>query len=250
MRADIRRINAKLEHMPHGDMGRVKNPQNLELTSSYLSRIDASNPLHIEARSMFKDRWLNPERHYSSIQAIYEVVYRGKSAMRHLQQYDDYRSKLRSEQPRNRLVEEILFHCWTRRACNIGDDGSASAIPCSVKGCNLCHVLQCDFSGDNARRGGNWGTGIYLTTSSEKADAYARNLNDRSGKRHLVLLSKVLVGTPKRVYVKNKSLTQPPSGTDSIKAMTKDIGGVVKYSERVVYRDDAVLPWLVIIYDR
>ncbi|CCM00821.1 uncharacterized protein FIBRA_02863 [Fibroporia radiculosa] len=95
---------------------------------------------------------------------------------------------------------------------------------------------------------GYWGRGIYSTAASNKADYFAKNINNQSNDK-VVLLSRVVVGKRAALRSKDTSLRRPPLGYDSIDALTSLQGGAVKYSEVVVYRDDALIPWVMIVYN-
>jgi len=213
-----------------------------------LQKVVYSDPLYRQVDERFKVRWVNPEKRIPSVRAIYRVVFESGRAQYHSQQYTRYLKRLRSQQPDNQIVEEKLFHGQTR-ACNIGDDNGEAPIttPCSSPQCAVCRILQCDFTGGAAKKNGYFGRGIYTTTASNKADHFSRNINPSSPYR-LVFMSKVAVGKPKLLGSKDESLNQPPSGYDSVKALTMDCGGVVKYSERVVYQDEAMCPYVAIVY--
>ncbi|EGO04004.1 hypothetical protein SERLA73DRAFT_175727 [Serpula lacrymans var. lacrymans S7.3] len=213
-----------------------------------LQKITYSDPLYREVEERFKARWVNPEKRLPSVRAIYKVVLKSDRAQYHSQQYKRYLERLQSQRPGNKLVEEKLFHGQVR-ACNIGDDNGRAPVttPCSSPQCAVCHILQCDFADGAAKKNGFFGRGIYTTTASNKADYFCRNVNSNSPYR-FVFMSKVAVGKPSLLGSKNENLNQAPSGYDSVQALTTDAGGVVKYSERVVYQDEAMCPYVAIVY--
>ncbi|EGN97867.1 hypothetical protein SERLA73DRAFT_160903 [Serpula lacrymans var. lacrymans S7.3] len=194
-----------------------------ESPNSVLKKLKSNQPLYQEAEQYFKERWVNPDKRSPSIRSIYEVVYRSDRAQYHVSRYSDYLKSLRNNSP----VEQKLFH-GQARACTIGDDTNGRA-----------H--------GTAKKNGYWGWGIYTTSASNKADHFFRDVNNTSPYR-LVFLSKVAVGLSMRADRRNENLKRAPPGYDSIDALTMEQGGVVKYSEVVVYPDEAMCPYVVIVY--
>ncbi|KAF4601635.1 hypothetical protein EYR40_004834 [Pleurotus pulmonarius] len=228
----------------------MPNP-NTTTSKNVMKRLEPNDPVFLEVHSYFNDRWLrDPKLKRPTIKAIYQVSSWSERGSSHLQKYSAYRSELRKALPNHRLIEEPLFHTHhATRQCTLGDDLSETISPCYKSSCSLCHILRCDFRDDLVRKSSDsmWGPGFYLTTASNKASYYSRNGDNHSPNR-TVLFSKVLVGVPKLVSVQNPGLRAAPPGTHSIKAITKDQGGEVIYSERVVYRADAICPWVMILY--
>ncbi|KAF7432580.1 hypothetical protein PC9H_004522 [Pleurotus ostreatus] len=229
----------------------MSSPNTATSGENIMKRLEPNDPVFLEVHSYFNDRWLrDPELKRPTIKAIYQVSSWSDRGSGHLQKYSAYRSELRKALPNNRLIEEPLFHTHhATRQCALGDDLSETISPCYKSSCSLCHILRCDFRDDLVRKSSKsmWGSGFYLTTASNKASYYSRN-GDNHSPNQAALLSKVLVGIPKLVSARDSSLRAPPPGTHSIKAITKDQGGEVIYSERVVYRADAICPWVLILY--
>jgi len=211
-----------------------------------LGILTSASPDYHNGLQLFNLGWKNHQRATPTVVAVYEVLHHSRLGKNHLDRYFKYRNNVQVQNPNHRLVEEPLFH-GTRRACTIGDDGASITSPCTSSDCDVCHILRCDFAGGHAEKVGYWGKGIYTTTASNKADYFSKNVHNQSSCK-VVLLSKVVVGNHKHMTQKDGSLTRPPPGYHSIKAITEDMGGVVKYSERVVYDEAALCPWLMIVY--
>ncbi|KAJ8517750.1 hypothetical protein ONZ45_g5099 [Pleurotus djamor] len=218
-----------------------------------LKRLIPKDPVYLDVKSLFEDRWVNDQLNVPKIKAIYQICSWSPRAIEHHEKYSQYRTQLRQSVRSNRLVEEPLFHTHPMiRACTLGDDHdhAHTAKPCFNSSCVVCHILRCDLSTDlvrNTDRNAYWGHGFYLTTASNKANYYAQNGPGVESPNRVVLLSKILVGTPKSMAMKDSSLRAALPGTHSIKAITRDHGGVVRFSERVVYRADAICPWVMIV---
>jgi hypothetical protein len=59
---------------------------------------------------------------------------------------------------------------------------------------------------------------MILMIPSSEAHYFAKNVGAQSSHR-VILLSKVIVGTPKIMYAKDTSLTRPPENCDSVSAI-------------------------------
>lgn len=215
------------------------------LIYNFITSLQPTDFDYLDAQTSFINGWANQERALPTIRAIYRVEHRGQLASAHMNQWFQYRSNLRSQNTRGSAVDQVLFQGLTR-ACSIGEVGVTTS--CNEPGCALCHVLRCDFVDGHHRKVGYWGRGIYTTTASNKADHFANNTSSQS-RCGVVLLHKVLVGKRAELGYKDTNLRQPPIGYNSVDALTSDQGGVVKYSEVIVYRDDAILPWIMIVYN-
>ncbi|EIW79059.1 hypothetical protein CONPUDRAFT_59609 [Coniophora puteana RWD-64-598 SS2] len=156
----------------------------------------------------------------------------------------------RSQQVQNHTsgaAEQYLFH-GTRRACHIGDDRT-QINPCNRSDCYLCHIIKCSFSMAHANANGMFGPGIYTSSVSSKSDGYVWNHHIHSHK-HAMFLSNVVTGRSQKLYAASHGRRSPDNGYDSVEAVTHKHGGSVDYPETVVYREDAILPSVVIMYTR
>jgi len=133
----------------------------------------------------------------------------------------------------------------TRRECNLGDQGQTKF--CSSPTCSLCCIIRTSYDlklfGKNTGFG-RFGRGIYTSSTSSKSNDYAKNHCTSNLKA--ILLNKVVVGKGYKTVRDNRTLTRPPPGYDSVLAET---GGTLNYDELVVYRNEAIRPSYLIMYD-
>ncbi|KAJ7915226.1 hypothetical protein B0H13DRAFT_1610790, partial [Mycena leptocephala] len=139
------------------------------------------------------------------------------------------------------------FH-GTRRACFIGEnDGNLS--PCADSDCYLCSILRCGFDVAKADDDCMFGQGIYSSEMSSKADGWTWNHHIRSN-LHAMLLCCVVTGESQTLYHPSKGRTSPDSGYDSVEGATKEDGGELNYPETVVYSEESIMPYMLIMYSR
>ncbi|THG97198.1 hypothetical protein EW026_g4755 [Hermanssonia centrifuga] len=60
-----------------------------------------------------------------------------------------------------------------------------------------------------------------------------------------MLLNEVIMGNPIKLTTKDEDLTKPPDGYDSV---VGEPGDELNYDESIVYRNDAIRPLFLIIY--
>ncbi|KAF9444467.1 hypothetical protein P691DRAFT_778246 [Macrolepiota fuliginosa MF-IS2] len=164
--------------------------------------------------------------------------------------YFQYRDRILGDMSRlmhqtNSPNEQLLFH-GTNRTCSLGE-GRANTDLCQRPECYLCCIIRNSFditkcgTKNKFRR---FGTGIYTTSVSSKADDYIQDVNGNTAARAL-LLNRVIVGNPGRLTRNATNLLSPPTGCHSI---VGEPGVDLKYEETVVYNNDAIRPAFLIIY--
>ncbi|KAI1326717.1 hypothetical protein F5Y16DRAFT_373816 [Xylariaceae sp. FL0255] len=141
----------------------------------------------------------------------------------------------------------VFFH-GTRRACNAWRSSSRLRY-CHNRECNLCGILWHSFKVHCAQPSSMFGSGIYSTPCSSKADIYAKNHRIFS-RRHAVLICRVACNNPQSMTSADQTLKSPAYGYDSVRGLTVAEGGTLNYPEYVVYRDDAIIPIGVVFYTR
>ncbi|KAF4498899.1 hypothetical protein FAGAP_4912 [Fusarium agapanthi] len=111
----------------------------------------------------------------------------------------------------------LLFH-GTTRACNAGEEKSGGKMKwCNKSDCGLCGILRNSFK---------------VSKSSIIKIRYVRQ-NRR----------------PQNMMVASQQRTAPDSGYDSVEGLAIGEGGILTERETVVYRDDAIVPVAVIMYE-
>uniref|UniRef100_A0A6B2LPH1 Poly [ADP-ribose] polymerase n=1 Tax=Arcella intermedia TaxID=1963864 RepID=A0A6B2LPH1_9EUKA len=93
------------------------------------------------------------------------------------------------------------------------------------------------------RSWGRFGKGLYFAPDAAKSNDYAV-AEPNSGVKCLILC-KVVVGKAMIYRTDQTTLTQPPSGYDSVLGET---GQSLNYPELVIYNDRAILPAYVVFY--
>ncbi|KAJ7196837.1 hypothetical protein GGX14DRAFT_375791, partial [Mycena pura] len=140
--------------------------------------------------------------------------------------------------------EQLLFH-GTSRGCLLGDEGKRARL-CNLAECFLCCILRNSF--DIAKCGEClspvlFGTGIYTTACSSKADDYITGVPGSSFRA--VLVNRVVVGNPFTRQYNAEELNEPPTGYHSV---VGEPGEALNYGETVVYTNDAIRPAFLIVY--
>jgi len=143
---------------------------------------------------------------------------------------------------KSRGNENRRWHGTTRK-CNIGDNGITTF--CTDSGCSLCCIIKTSFNlkfFKGATGWGRFGAGIYTSSTSSKfvsirlsvfllnmhlmieiltfrSNDYSKNEGITSDWKAL-LLNKVVVGNGKKLTQDDITLTQPPSGYDSVSVLS------------------------------
>ncbi|KAF8150097.1 hypothetical protein B0H34DRAFT_732418 [Crassisporium funariophilum] len=211
-----------------------------------LLQLPSSDPHFSMLEKKFLKGWKHPKKAKPQIQAIYKIL----SSDGALKPYHKYRALVSSSpalrgRTNNPANEQLLFH-GTNRVCRLAEDGSRVRL-CNLPTCHLCCVIRNSF---DVRKCGTkhkfrrFGTGIYTTACSSKADDYMSNADDLS-KSRVLLVSRVVVGNPHRRRQNATSITEPPCGHHSV---VGEPGVDLNYEETVVYDNDAIRPAFLIVY--
>lgn len=204
---------------------------------------------HVTYKSIegqFKTSWRHTGKPCPNVRFIYKIIVQRAS----LASYNSYRAEVeaRGQFEAAGLSAGNEHRRWhgTRRECNIGDKGHTTL--CTSPDCPMCSIIQTSFdlSMFGSKTGwGRFGRGIYTSSTSSKADDYAST--DSSSKLTAILLNKVVVGKGYKMLSDDTSLAAPPSGFDSVLA---EKGGSLNHDELVVYRDDAIRPSYLVLYEQ
>ncbi|OCH85006.1 ADP-ribosylation [Obba rivulosa] len=210
----------------------------------HLMPLGTNDPVYLEAKKRFVAGWQHPDKTYH-LEAIYYIVQDGAEAQAHLARNRAYLQAVKARVGDG--AEQYLFH-GTRRACHIGDDNN-NLYPCNNPDCFFCSIMKCSFSLAHVGAHEMFGKGIYTSSVSSKADGYVWNWHMHSHK-HTMFLSNVVTGRVEPLLVPQPNRTAPDAGFDSTEGVTKPQGGSVEYPETIVYREDAILPSVVVVYTR
>lgn len=194
----------------------------------------------------FQDSW----RHRSSIPPV-RGVYMIQPPREVVDQYKEYREEVegRGHFTAQNLTKGNEHRRWhgTKRQCRLGDEGQTSL--CDAPTCALCSIIRTSFDLRFFKGNTGWGRfgkGLYTSSTSSKSNDYSANLGETQSTCKAVLLTKVVVGKGFKVLHNNTKLTEPPPGYDSLIA---EVGGDLNYDELVVYRNEAIKPAYLVVYD-
>lgn len=133
----------------------------------------------------------------------------------------------------------------TTRECLLGDKGHSQF--CNSSSCPLCCIIKTSFALShfgNKTGWGRFGKGIYTSSTSSKSNDYSSNKKPSPLKA--ILLNKVVVGKGYKMLHDDPHLTAPPAGSDSVLA---EKGMALNYDELVVYREEAIRPSYLVMYE-
>ncbi|KAJ6507725.1 hypothetical protein C8R47DRAFT_966019, partial [Mycena vitilis] len=207
----------------------------------------------------FQDAWTHPKKPKPQVHAIYEVVLTEESLVGFLRYRQVAEALVEISRVPRHANEQLLFH-GTNRGCLLGDEKARTKL-CKLAGCLLCAVIRTSF--DVAKCGEyhfcRFGTGIYTTACSSKADDYFTGIPDSPFRA--VLVNRVVVGTPLTRQYNAEEITELPFGYHSVIFFSHlfvspsyhlQVVGVpgadLNYGETVVYTNDAIRPAYLIIY--
>ncbi|PFH48378.1 hypothetical protein AMATHDRAFT_5871 [Amanita thiersii Skay4041] len=208
--------------------------------------IQNHEPRFAELQKQFLDGWTHPKKEKPEIRAIFKIL----SSKQSLSPYLEHRTKVSISffvKFFSRTVgnEQLLFH-GTTRCCRLGEDTS-SVYLCDVPDCLLCNVIRKSYDVDRCgmkNKFRRFGTGIYSTSCSSKADDYSQNTSPKA-KLRVLLVNRVVVGRPYRLRRNAISMTEAPPGYHSV---IGEPGEDLNYEETVVYSNDAIRPAYLIVY--
>lgn len=214
------------------------------MSTPFLMHLRPGEPLYNEVEKFFVEGWQDSSK-TGTITDIFYVNYRGPEAQRHLANYSSYEQMIQSTIGQNLKATSYNFH-GTQRACYIGENAS-SITPCQNPDCHLCSIIKCSFQIKYIGQSNALGPGFYTSSTSNKADGYAKNSHIHS-QRHALLLGNVITGRKEYVHDFNPSKHGPMAGYHSVEAVPNN--RTIRWPETVVYREDAIIPSCVIMYTR
>ncbi|KAF7374358.1 PARP catalytic domain-containing protein [Mycena sanguinolenta] len=208
--------------------------------TSRLVALSPQDPTYLQLEKHFQDAWTHPKKPKPQVHAIFEVVLTEESLVTFLR----YRALVELSRVPRHANEQLLFH-GTSRSCLLGDEKSRTQL-CKIAGCLLCSVIRNSF--DISKCGKRhkfrrFGTGIYTTACSSKADDYFSGVPDSPFRA--VLVNRVVVGNPLTRQYNAEEITELPFGYHSVVGVP---GADLNYGETVVYSNDAIRPAYLIVY--
>ncbi|KAG9044297.1 hypothetical protein FS837_008389 [Tulasnella sp. UAMH 9824] len=219
-------------------------PKKLTTTLRLLNSAAWSDKLEYEKIvDLFEDGWKHPEKARAMIKRIFVV-----SLPDHLNEsYQEYKDMLERQNGWTGANEQLVFH-GTSRECSLGEEAYRSTL-CESTTCTLCCILRNSFlvskSGSAGRTFKRFGPGIYTSSVSSKADDYTKSpwfSDDR-----VIIVARVALGKSSIQYQTTQHLTEPPIGYDSVLG---EVGIHLNYNEQVLYKDEAIRPAYIVVYER
>ncbi|KAF8343525.1 hypothetical protein F5887DRAFT_289226 [Amanita rubescens] len=208
--------------------------------------IPHSDPVFKQLEQQFLDGWKHPDKEKPPVQAIFKILFSGES----LEQYGQYRTRVAGTFFFNFFTksngnEQLLFH-GTTRGCLLGEDNN-SVFLCNLTDCLVCNVIRNSFDVGKCglkNKFRRFGSGIYVTACSSKADDYSMNTS-KNAAFHVLLVNRVVVGKPYKRLHNATGMTEPPSGYHSVFG---EPGADLNYEETVVYSNEAIRPAYLMVY--
>ncbi|KAF5370433.1 hypothetical protein D9615_009748 [Tricholomella constricta] len=190
----------------------------------------------------FRTSWRHSNKQCPPVRHVYKIIMSNSS----MASYKAYRAQVdaRGRFP-TKGNENRRWH-GTRRKCNLGDNGLTTL--CTLPDCPMCCIIKTSFSLAKFASNTSWGRfgrGIYASATSSKSDDYSKSASH--SRLTGMFLSKVVVGRGFKTLVDLPLLTAPPPTFDSVLAET---GISLNHDEVVVYREDAIRPSFLVIYER
>jgi len=192
-------------------------------------------------QDLFLQRWKQPRELAPPISRIFEIRYNESDMLG----YEQYRTRFGA------YTEALEFH-GTDRACMLGEHSNPRCRKtlCGLKTCYLCSVIRHSFKVSACGRKNlfkRFGHGIYTSPVSSKAHGYVRNTQIFGlAPYKAMLIVRVVRGRSWVTQGNARDLISPPPGYDSVYGVP---GDSLRYSETVLYDNDAIRPAYLVLYD-
>jgi len=224
------------------------NPKNQG--NGKLVPLSTEDPLYSIIKKEFIIGWKHSNKKKPQLQAMYKILWSDMN----LKPYIEYRELVATlvassfvvrDWSMNLANEQLLFH-GTNRYCQLAEDGRRLRL-CDLPACHLCCIVRNSFDINKCgikNKFRRFGTGIYFTSCSSKADDYTLN-GDESSRYRVLLVSRVVVGNSHKRRQNATNMIEPPFGYHSV---IGEPGIDLNYEETVVYDNDAIRPAFLIVY--
>jgi len=186
--------------------------------------------------------WKHANKQKPTVRAIFRVW----SSQESEKSYQNYLDTVQRSLPGRKLekIQKFLFH-GTNRACLLGEDGHNTL--CASSDCSVCSIIRNSF---DIRKTGTryifqrFGSGIYTTSCSSKADDYSSNLHEGATFR-VLLMGRVVVGN---AFKTRKNHTTCTGLSHPYHSLIGEPGVHLNYEETVVFSNDAIRPAYLVVY--
>ncbi|KAL6056404.1 PARP catalytic domain-containing protein [Balamuthia mandrillaris] len=137
------------------------------------------------------------------------------------------------------------FHGTKSWVCDLGVGKQSQSLKlCKNASCSVCGIIRQGLKLSKVVGRNRFGQGLYLSSTSSKANDYTNNCLVSGGYRAMFLCY-VVVGKGWKILQDSPSLQGPPKGFHSVLG---EVGSSLNYDEVVVYQEEAVYPAYLIIY--
>ncbi|KAI0317115.1 ADP-ribosylation [Amylostereum chailletii] len=207
-------------------------------------QLDSNSEQYKDVMGQFESQWKHPTpiggRH-ASVVKIWKIV-STRDAHGRFSRY-----QLSVERKRN-LPGANTKRRWhgTIRSCRLGDADNENTL-CNTFQCSLCSIIRTSFQLAHVGQRtnfGRFGAGIYTSATSSKANDYVAERGTSSYRA--LLLNDVVLGKTVKLTTGNPTLTEPPQDCDSV---IGEPGGDLNYDESIVYKNEAIRPAFLVIFD-
>ncbi|KAG8990903.1 hypothetical protein FRB94_004822 [Tulasnella sp. JGI-2019a] len=207
--------------------------------------LEAGDPKFADIVNQFDASWRHTNKPKPEVKYVYKINQSEVITFNYARYRDAVEARGNFIAQRRSPGNECRRWHGTRRTCTLGDDPDDAEL-CGSSSCPLCCIISTNFKRElintSGRSFNRFGVGIYASATSSKSDDYCSNGTFSPYKA--MLLTHVVVGKGIKLTQDSTTLTDAPSGYDSVLGET---GGSLKYDEVVVYNNAAIQPaWLVV----
>ncbi|KAF9474500.1 ADP-ribosylation [Pholiota conissans] len=202
-----------------------------------LIHVPPNDPEYHNISEKFLNGWKHAYKVVPTIKRIFYIAYGTAEGLQHLANFSEYSNRVGNV--------EMLFH-GTQRVCSIGETTDSVTV-CTSQECNLCNIVRGSYDMEKAKGKRMFGSGIYSTQVSSKADEYSGNADPYVHTR-VMILNQVALGRSKIMYEASHEMQHAPPMYNSVTGATYPEGGKLNYHEAVVYREDAICANAIVVY--
>lgn len=137
------------------------------------------------------------------------------------------------------------FH-GTKQECSLGLKNNTNC--CSNSNCYVCGIIKNGFKIIvNPKKFERFGFGVYTTSTSGKSNDYFSG--NGIGNYKSVFMCNVVCGKVLTLYNNQTDMDLSKVTSNGCHSVLGEVGQILNYDEMVVYREDAVIPKYLIIYE-
>ncbi|KAL6078970.1 PARP catalytic domain-containing protein [Balamuthia mandrillaris] len=215
-------------------------------TSPCVTVVSSADRKYQDLSAQFAQRW----RHPSRPGAIHTILRIHNPLLK--QRFKAYQQHIVSNVPNLQVWGEggpgnthRRFHGTKSWVCDLGVGKQSQSLKlCKNASCSVCGIIRQGLKLSKVVGRNRFGQGLYLSSTSSKANDYTNNCLMSGGYRAMFLCY-VVVGKGWKILQDSPSLPGPPKGFHSVLG---EVGSSLNYDEVIVYTEEAVYPAYLIIY--